>query len=50
MLGYKDIVDAHQRISGRVYRSPCVPSETLSRLCSAPNLVKTRPSTGNWFV
>ncbi|TVR13289.1 MAG: threonine ammonia-lyase [Planctomycetota bacterium] len=32
---YADVVAAQDRIRGHVYRSPCVPSDILSRLCGA---------------
>lgn len=32
---YDDVVAAAKRIHGHIYRSPCVPSDTLSRLCGA---------------
>lgn len=34
-VSYSDIVQAAQRIRPHIYRSPCAPSETLSRLCGA---------------
>ena len=37
---YQDVLDARQRIQGRVYRSPCARSNYLSELLGAPTYCK----------